>query len=206
MRTPEPATARTALVFQYIVSSTEMRFIERAERQIYLGIGTDGGLCLWGEIPGCGEACRADLSGLLLEYAMSHEGAKEPRLWREASQTFADQAGRALGAAVVAGDPGRAAAERARHALERLLSSMESAAGSPPATAASPFGYAACPLCKAAWASGTVRVLDPAHDLFLDLCQATLRVAAPGWTVSCPDDLHRPEHPLLLILVPEADR
>ena len=204
MRTPEPATARTVLVFQYVVSSTEMRFIERAERRIYLGVGTDGGLRLWGEIPGCGDACRADLAGLLLEYAMSCEGSKEPRLWREASQTFADQAGAALGAAVVERTPGGSAGERARHALERLLWSMEPSAACPPATSAGQLEYAACPLCAAAWAGGTLRVLDPAHELFLNLCQATLRAAAPGWIVSSPDDLLRPGHPLRLALAPEA--
>src|SRR3989304_1429555 len=106
MRTPEPATARTVLVFQYVVSSTEMRFIERAERRICLGVGTDGGLRLVGESPGCGDACRADLAELLLEYAMSCEGSKEPRLWREASQTFADQAGGGLGGGGAQGAPG----------------------------------------------------------------------------------------------------
>ena len=206
MRTPEPATAHAVPVFQYIVSSTEMRFIERAERRIYLGVGTDGGLRLWGEIPGCGDACRADLAGLLLEYAMSCEGSKEPRLWREASQSFAEQAGMALGMAVVASRPGSSAAQRAWHALERLLCSMGSSAVSPPATTGGQFGYDACPLCAAAWATGTLRVLDPAHRLFLHLGEATLRAAAPGWTVSCTDDLHRPDHPLRLGLAPEAGR
>lgn len=204
MRTPEPATARTVLVFDYVVSSTEMRSIERAERRIYLGAGTDGGLRLWGEIPGCGDACRADLAGLLLEYAMSREGAKEPRLWREASQSFADQVGVAVAAATVASGPGSSAAEHARHALERLLWSMEPSAASPPTGSGDQIGYAACPLCSAAWASGTLRVLDQAHELLLDLCRATLRAAAPGWTVACPDDLLRPGHPLRLVPVPET--
>ena len=206
MRTSEPAAARAVLVFRYVVSSTEMRFIERAERRVYLGIGTDAGLWLWGEIPGCGDACRADLAGLLLEYAMSCEGSHEPGLWREASRSFADQAGMALGAAIVERTPDSSAGDRARHALERLLWSMEPSAASPPAVSAGRIEYAACPLCAAAWASGTLRVLDPAHALFLDLCQATLRAAAPGWTASCPDDLRRPDHPLRLTLAPETGR
>lgn len=205
MRTQEPVAGDATLIFRYVVSSTEMRHIERAERRVYLGAATDGGLRLWGEIAGCGEACHADLAVLLLEFAMSCEGSPEPRLWLEASRTFTDQASAAMTAAIIERTPA-AGEERARLALESLLWSMETSASSAPESRSGRYGFSGCPLCAAATSGGTLRVSDMAHGLFYGLCRATVRNVAPGWSVSGGDDLPGPGHPLHLSLTADDPR
>lgn len=198
MKSPHSDMTRPDLVFRYVVSSTDMRFIERAERHVFLGSGAEGELVVWGEIPGCGDACRADLACLVLEYAMSCEASGEPRLWQEAAAGFAHQTGGTLGTEIAIRSFSRSAEARARDAIELLLRSLEPAAGTPATPGTGGRGFDACPICRSAQSSGTVRVLTPAHDLFLQLSLATVAAAAPGWTASCASDLQRSGHPLRL--------
>jgi hypothetical protein len=184
-----------SIVFRYVVSSTEMRSIERAERRVYLGSDPAGRPVVWGEITGCGPACNANLAGLLLEYAMSAEGAQDQLLWPEASRAFVDQIARP--SAAIAMKSASSSAAGARTAVEGLLESMSTAALLPDRSEG--LGFAECPLCVAAASGGTQRVAEQAHDLFIELCRETVRSAAPGWIISCAD-LRLPGHPLRLVL------
>lgn len=176
-----------------------MRHIERAERRVFLAAGPDGRLRLWGEIPGCGEACRADLAALLLEYALSHEGLARGA-WQGAVQAFVERLAEAVAQAVTA--RGTAPANLGRAAVETLMDSFETA--SPTPTGEPPtYRLDECPLCAAADAGGTVRVSEAAHELFESLCRAVVQASAPGWTASGGEAV-RPGHALILSL--EADR
>lgn len=196
MRAPVRVDSRPSLVFRYVVSSTEMRHIERAERCVYVGSDAAGLPLIWGEITDCGEACNANLADLLLEYAMSTEGSSDPSLWAEACRTFAEQVSRPVAgiASGVAAEPDAPA----QSALTGLLRSMAPGDAEPDNSGG--LGFADCPLCSTASAGGTQRVADRAHDLFLELCRETVRAAAPGWAVSSPADLGRSPHPLRLTL------
>lgn len=196
MRAPVRVASRPSLVFRYIVSSTEMRHIERAERCVYVGSDAAGLPLIWGEITDCGEACNANLADLLLEYAMSMEGSSDPSLWAEACRTFAEQISTPV-AGIAAGDVAEPDAP-ARIALAGMLRSMAPGAAEPDDSRG--LGFADCPLCSTASAGGTRRVADRAHDLFLDLCRETLRAAAPGWAVSSAAGFGRSPHPLRLTL------
>ena len=194
------AAADETLVFRYIISSTEMRHIERAERCVYLALAPDGRLHLRGEIPGCGEACHAELATLLLEYAMSCEGSPNADFWPSASRAFAGPISEAIAAAIAEHHPTATGEERGRLALEALLVPKEGAVASPPAGGRGSYQFAACPLCQAAASGGTQRVAGMAHELFQQVCRTTVETAAPAWTVSFDDDLRRAGHALRLQL------
>lgn len=196
MRTPERVARQPELAFRYVVSSTEMRHIERAERRVFVAADSSGLPRIWGEITGCGEACNADLADILLEYSLSTEGSVDAGPGQEASRSFVEQVARS--AAAVAAKVTAPPETGARGALEGLLASMGGVPSPPDPSGAA--GFDLCPLCSTAASGGTQRVSDRAHILFLDLCQEAVRIAAPGWTPFPTADLRTPGHALRIAL------
>ena len=58
-------------LLSYKIASSNMRYIEINEREIYLRQDPQLGIVLLGEVPFCGPDCNANLSQMLLEYTMS---------------------------------------------------------------------------------------------------------------------------------------
>lgn len=157
-------------IFRYVIASGEMRFIEREERRVHLSDHSDKGLVVWGDVPGCGESCNADLNLLLLEHSMSCEGCDDPR---ELTHAFSNAIGKALSAEITRRYPHSKPPDRSRTAMQVLTNSL--ADGEKPIVDETDrFGFADCPICKSARASGVVRDLDLVHSAFFDLVENTL--------------------------------
>ena len=64
-------------LLSYVIASSNMRYIEINERDIYLRDDPQLGPVLRGEIPECGADCHANLSQMLLEQAMSCDDCRD---------------------------------------------------------------------------------------------------------------------------------
>ena len=89
-------TTNDSPLYTYEIASGDMRYIEINERNLYLRRDPSLGLILRGELPGCGAGCYADLSQVMLEYAMTCEGCKSPQEAAEYVANFGKRLGEIL--------------------------------------------------------------------------------------------------------------
>ena len=89
----ENHTTKGDELFSYVVASGDMRFIEIAERVLFLRHDPERGLVIRGEVPECGPACYANLSHILLEHVMGHEDRHQAKQTAKAADQFGQRLG-----------------------------------------------------------------------------------------------------------------
>ena len=198
-----PQTSTDSPLYTYVIASGDMRYIEINQRNLFLRQDPNLGWILRGELPGCGAGCYADLSQVLLEYAMTCEGCKSPEEACEYVATFACRLGELLAQRISEEYSTLPAQERLPVAIEVLLKSLvvPFVSQSDPQRLAYSLEY--CPLCETGSSSGMARELIMARYGFAALCASLVSSITPAWTVVTPT-LQDAEQALLAIVLENA--
>jgi hypothetical protein len=195
-----PQTSTDSPLYTYVIASGDMRYIEINQRNLFLRQDPNLGWILRGELPGCGAGCYADLSQVLLEYAMTCEGCKSPEEACEYVAAFARRLGELLAQRFSEEYSTLPEQERLPAAIEVLLKSLvvPFTSQSDPQRLAYNLDY--CPLCETGSSSGMTRELIMARYGFAALCASLASGVAPAWTVITPT-LQDAEQALLSIVL-----
>jgi hypothetical protein len=180
-------------IFQYLIASGDMRFIDRTERAIVL-IGDWGSdWVIRGEVPGCGDACHNNLAHILLEFLLSCEGCEAPSELRRALDAFTERVKNSIKNLLL--DSGDSLGQtQAQLALEGLLRSMGANHRITDMSQGWTIVLETCPICQCAEETGIQRGLEAAHDLFMDVLHQTLRSFMPHAKVISRIPWHAPDH------------
>ena len=193
------------LLFSYTVASAEMRYIEVGERDIFLRSDPELGLVVRGEMPGCGPSCNANLSRILLEYALTCEGCKDKEEAAESAGLFGVRLGKIL-AAKLCIDPIRVKPiDNISHSFECILNSMGVSYQIDCTPDQLRFSLDESPLHKAARKTGTNRGVSNALRSFIALCRTMLRILAPEWTIQEPSERYNDDPILEVVLAIPAN-
>lgn len=185
-----------SLLYEYRITSKEMRSLDQNIRRIYLGVNEDGLTVVWGEVPGCGEECNTNLSELILEFIMSCEGCKDPDVLDQYQEIFCSKISNALSDQLQTVD----AENQLRSLFEILFASMEGEYAIPEDMRTSPLGFERCPICVASTRMGMQRGLDQAHGTYFKLIQQLVQKASHKYSFTPLDDGDSPGHALKLFL------
>lgn len=192
--------ARGERLLRYVIASSDMRYIEINQRDVYLRDDPQLGLVVRGEVPECGPECDADLSQMLLEYTMSCVNCRD----HAATASYMDHFGHNLGEQLIArlydGAPDATGLDRASEVMDIVLNSMGVAFQKELAPDHLRYGLAYCPIHQAARNSGLSRWIAEAHRAFVTLCNHILQTLAPEWTLLQPAEVET-EEPLDVILI-----
>jgi len=202
-----PATSQIPTdvpLYTYVIASGDMRYIEINQRNLFLRHDPNLGLLLRGELPGCGPGCYADLSQVLLEYAMTCEGCKSPQEASEYVASFGRRLGEILAQQLLLEFSAPLAEDRLRAALEILLKSMVVPYACEVFPQRLSFTLEYCPLCESGDSSGMSRELVMARYSFASLCASFVVTLAPGWKVVTPTEQDA-EQALLALVVEHSD-
>lgn len=192
--------AQEERLLSYVIASSNMRYIEVNERDVYLRQDPQLGLILRGEVPHCGPGCNANLSQMLLEYTMSCEDCRD----QATKVRYTEQFGHNLGQKLLARLNGAAAAEtgldRLSLVLDVILNSLGAAFQKELAADRLRYELAHCPIHEAARDSGQNLWVAPAHRAFVVLCRHIIEALAPGYMLAQPAEVET-EAPLETILI-----
>lgn len=181
----EPCVTRLC---RYTIASADMYFAEMEQRDVFVSVGGEHELCIWGEVSGAGSATAIDLCQVFLEYALYC------RSWCSSSEAhyhmhgFGEQIGNALAKYLGGVVRLRAAVNPALAGLDLVLEAMHACHSSEPAGPESDLIVVDCALETAARRSGMGDV-ELAHHGINAMCQSLMRALNPGLAVSAaPDD------------------
>ena len=190
-------------LYTYVIASGDMRYIEINQRNLFLRQDPNLGWILRGELPGCGAGCYADLSQVLLEYAMTCEGCKSAEEACEYVAGFASRLGELLAHQLAAEYSTLPAEELLPTGIEILLKSMLAPFTCQYDPQRLAYSLAHCPLCQSGSLSGMERELVMARYGFAALCASLVSGVAPAWKVVTPT-LQDAEQALLSIVLERA--
>jgi len=176
----QSASPGETALFSYVIASADMRYIEVNTRQIFLRDDPEQGLLLRGEIPGCGQGCYADLSQMLLEYALSCDNCREQDAAQSSVAEFGERLGKILAAQLARG------AGRLSAAFDCAVRSLGVPFTAERSEASLRYSLASCPLCESGSKTGLQRELALARHGFAALCQGLLVALAPDWEMLTP--------------------
>ena len=179
---------RETNLFTYTIASAEMRYIPIGERTIYLRNDSAIGPVLRGEICEHGPDCHANLSQILLEYAMSCEGCPDYEKASEMSECLGERLGRLMAKKLYQGDTllDFSMIEKVRSAFEFVLHSMGNQFQVEHTNNQIHFYFTSCPLAETAQKTGMLRSIVPARVGFIAICASMLNTLAPQWTLEEP--------------------
>ena len=193
-------TTKSDELFSYVVASGDMRFIEIAERVLFLREDPELGLVIRGEVPECGPDCYANLSYILLEHVMGYED----RHRAEQTAKAADQFGQRLGQEMIAIGILDTSSEHEVRALAEVLTIVVNSMDVPFDIDQSDnylrFKLVHCPLHASAEKAGLNLWVPLAHRSLTAVIETLLKGFAPGWTLQSPVERETDE-PLREILV-----
>jgi hypothetical protein len=187
-------------LYTYTIASGDMRYIEINQRNLFLRHDPNLGLILRGELPGCGAGCYADLSQVLLEYAMTCEGCKSPEEACEYVAGFARRLGELLAGQLATQYSTLPAEARLPAGIEVVLKSMLVPFTSQHSPQRLEYSLEYCPLCQSGSLSGMGRELVMARYGFAALCKNLAAFLAPAWKVVTPTQQDAEQELLSIIL------
>jgi len=196
----ETLDTQAAPVFSYTLASSDLRYIEIGERQIFLRDEPGKGLVFRGEITGCGPECDINLSEILLEYAMSCEGCSRAELATEMLLHFGDHLGQVYADSIVRDSPDHDSTEQVSKALSCILNSMDAKFIEEKEISSFEYSLDCCPLSECAKDTGLNRSVEMAYLTFIALLNGILDRLAPGWTLVRPSsvEINIPMHQILI--------
>ena len=198
-------TAIDAALFSYVVASADLRYIEVGERGVYLRWDPELGLIVRGEMTSVGPGHYANLSRILLEYALTCEGCKDHETAAQSAGLFGVRLGRIL-AVELCQDPTRTAVkDSVNQVFDIILNSMGVPCQKEHALDRLHYKFDEGPLINEAKKTGFSRGISLAHRSFVNLCRTILRVLAPDWVLYEPSE-RQTENPILeVILAPSRN-
>jgi hypothetical protein len=196
----ESLEIQDAPVFSYTLASADMRYIEIAEREIYLRHDPSAGLVFRGEISGCGSDCYVGLGEILLEYAMSCEGCREPSVVSEEVVRFGEHIGEVLVAKIYDDFADLPTTEKLSSGFKCILNSMNAAYIEESKEDYLEYSLDCCPLRECAKSTGLSRSVEMAHLSFTALCKSLIKALAPNWVLMKPseEDTNIPIHKIII--------
>lgn len=192
-----------AHLLSYIIASSDMRYIQINEREVYLRHDPDLGLVIRGEVPGTGPDLNANLSYMLLEFSMSCEDCRDRIMTAESAERFGEHLGQVFIAKLYQEAPEVFTADQLAGAFEIILNSMGVAFKKELTDKQLRYDLARSPLHEAAGKTGLVLQVAMAQRAFVAMCKSILRVMALDWTLAQPTEPES-EAPLLQILFATA--
>jgi hypothetical protein len=187
-------------LYTYVIASGDMRYIEINQRNLFLRHDPNLGLILRGELPGCGAGCYADLSQVLLEYAMTCEGCKSPQEACEYVAGFGRRLGELLAQQLIAELASLPPEDLLPACLEFLLKSMLVPYTSQHSPQRLAYTLEYCPLCASGSASGMERELVMARYGFAALCKNLVAGLSPAWILVTPTEQEAEQELLSVVL------
>jgi hypothetical protein len=196
----ETLDTQAAPVFSYTLASSDLRYIEIGERQIFLRDEPGKGLVFRGEITGCGPECDTNLSEILLEYAMSCEGCSRAELATEMITHFGDHLGQVYVDNIGKDSQEHDSTEQISSALSCILNSMEAKFIEEIKSASLEYSLDCCPLSECAKDTGLNRSVEMAYLTLIALLNSILDRLAPEWTLVRPSsvEINIPMHQILI--------
>jgi len=166
-------------LLSYVIASSDMRYIEINEREIYLRDDPQRGLVMQGEIPECGPDCYANLSQVLLEFAMCCEDCGDHAMTAAQVELFGVRLGERLlanlySALIVPPD-----IDRLTQIIEILLNSLGVSFKKEMMADYLRYELAYCPIRAVAQKSGLSLWVAPARRAFVALCSYVVQTVAP---------------------------
>ena len=183
---PVTYSVRETQLFSYTVASGDMRAIDVNQRTVYLRGDAAGLPVMRGEVPGCSADCHANLSQVLLEYALSCQGCQDQAQAGELVACTMDRLGRLLAARLYQDAPAAVADERVARALRFVVASLDVPFVLERTPRSLRFELARCPLHTMAAQTGLSRGLSTARCGLVALCASMLQALAPDWTLTQP--------------------
>lgn len=182
------APIRETRLFSYTIASAEMRYIPIGERTIYLRNDATRGPILRGEIGEHGVDSHANLSQILLEYAMSCEGCRNSDRAAEMSECLGDRLGRLVTKKL---DQNGSLAEqtmpeKVQQVFAFILHSMDIQYQIEHKDNQIYFYLANQALDDVAQHAGLSRGIVPARMGFVAICSSILNTLAPEWKLQNP--------------------
>ena len=176
-------------LLRYVIASSDMRYIEINQRDVYLRNDPQLGLVVQGEVPECGPDCDANLSQMLLEYTMSCVDCRDQAATASYMDHFGDNLGEQLIARLYDGAPDVAGPNRVAETMDIVLNSMGVSFQKELTADHLRYDLAFCPIHEAATSSGLGRWIAEAHRAFMALCNHIVYTLAPGWTLLQPAEV-----------------
>jgi len=194
-----------SILFSYAIASGDMRYIEVNTREIHLVGQGEYGYLIRGEIPGCRPDCYINLSQIFLEFSVSCEGCRDLEEAQETVTRFGNHLAEILAPHFSHAAPNRSVSDQIHFAFECLLNSLEVDHATLRADEKFQFTLKKCPFKTSADQSGFGRGLTLAYSGFGALCQQSLQLIAPDWTLHYPPDCDQDDGLLEFVLLKEKD-
>lgn len=175
-------------LLSYVIASSNMRYIEINEREIFLRRDPQLGLIIQGQVPHCGPDCNVNLSQILLEYAMSCEDCRDHTTTATHVDQFGDRLGQELVARLYDVKPATTDVQRLAEVMEIILNSLGVAFQKDLAADHLRYDFVNCPIHKAAKSSGLNLWVATAHRALVALCNHLVCELAPEWVLIQPSE------------------
>ena len=176
------------LLLSYTLASSEMRYIEICNRDIYLSYDSESKPILQAEIPDCGSESAVDLNQILLEFSLSCEGCKDQDSIEESVKNFAEHLGIILVTKLFEDNSNLSVINKISLSIECLLNSMLVAYTSVSGSDKLHYQVSKNPIQETANRIGFTREIVMAHLAFITLCGSIIRTITPDWMVIKPTE------------------
>ncbi len=186
-------------LLSYIIASSDMRYIQINEREVYLRHDPDLGLVIQGDVPGTRADLNANLSYMLLEFSMSCEDCKDRVMTAESAERFGEHLGQVFIDSLYQEAPEVITANQLAGAFDIILNSMGVTFTKELTDEQLRYDLALSPLHEAAGKTGLVLQVAMAQRAFVAMCKRILQVMALDWTLAEPSEPES-EAPLRQIL------
>jgi hypothetical protein len=193
---------KDAILFSYRIASGDMKYIETNERVVHYRSDSETGGVLWGEIPGCGESCNADLGQMILEYILACEGCDDATMSASLIDIFGKRLGTTLAAKIKQGTPDQTTMEWAKHAVECIHHSLNVPFAVRQVNDGMHFKLDHSPLRDVAARSGIRGRLELAYQVLYALYNHAVQALDPNLSIALPAIPQLVDAPLELALSP----
>jgi len=170
----------------YPIASVDMWSCAVGERVIYLSYDPASGFTVDADLIGGEPTRRVALAQILLEYGMSCEGWRDPRIQKEMAGQFGCRLGQLIATNLCRQVPTLPVDDQLLIALETILNSMGSAYARITDVDTLTYRIDRCPLQEAAQHLGLMGGLTMAYHAFAALCDSAVQCIAPRWMLMMP--------------------
>ena len=170
----------------YPIGSGEMCYAVQNERTVYLQGDAETGFSVYGQISGGGEASCANLSEVLLEFAMTWNAPGDPSEARRQMQLFGGHIGQALATQSARAKPVKPGLGLAAGALEDVFRSLDASFACHGTQSEVSYHLDQSPLRVAAEATGLEQEAELAHYAFNAICQSLVSTLDPELRIQLP--------------------
>lgn len=184
----------------YSIASKEMRYTEICSRDIFIRVDPKRGPIIRGEISGCDRGGFADLSQIFLEFGLSCEGCKDPKVAEKSVVRFGQHLGSIFVPTLHLVNSPISGFEKLRVALKCILNSINIPYTSNYSLEYIQIIFDKCPLKVAAQATGLNRGLLAARMGMFTFIDTVVQLIEPEYLL-VPPSVWDSSQPLLEILV-----